>query len=224
MATSSKDTARVTLPGRMFKKAGRWWWSVQLPGEARCRARALRGPEERVATSDRRTAETAALTLWQEAVIRETQAEILADARTQSAEKSRAYAFLVDQMTEGPKPSFRQAPWTAPSPFQAQVSSGTEPMTCPPIETLSPAPSSVHQPVTPLHEPDPGTGNALDVMEILSERAPVQDRQGCDCCGSKDFFDEYLQAVETGQKLCPRCVQAMRDDMGVAETEEVMAV
>ncbi len=37
MPTSSTDEARVTLSGRMFQKAGRWWWSVQLPGEARCR-------------------------------------------------------------------------------------------------------------------------------------------------------------------------------------------
>ena len=211
MATSSKETARVTLPGRMFKKAGRWWWSVQLPGEARCRARALRGPEERVAARDRRTAEAAALTLWQEAVVRKAQADVVADVKMQSAEKCRAYAFLIDQLAEGPKPSFRQAPWTAPSTFQVQVSE-PEPVTSTPIEELFPGPSSAASQVTSLHESDQDAGNPLDLMEFLAESADLQDRQGCECCGSKDFFDEYLHTVENGQKLCPRCVQAMRDD------------
>ena len=224
MATSNKDTARVTLSGRMFKKAGRWWWRVQLPGENRCRARALRGPQERIATSDRRTAETAALALWQEAVVHNAQAEIMAEIKTQSLEKSRAYAFLIDQMNEGPKLSFRQAPWTAPSTFEMQVASTTESVTYPPIESLSNHPPSAHSPVISLREPDTGVGSALDVMEFLSQRPTLQDRQGCECCDSKDFFDEYLQTVETGQKLCPRCVQAMRDDVRVAQPEELMAV
>jgi hypothetical protein len=222
MATSNRDTARVTLPGRLYKKAGRWWWSVQLPGEARCRARALRGSGERFATSDRRTAETAALNLWQEALIRNAQAEITADVKTQSQEKSRAYAFLIDQMNEGPRLSFRQAPWTAPSTFQMQVASGTESVTYPPIERLPHhRPSSGHPHVTSLREPDAGvsSASALDVMEFLSERSSEQDRQGCECCDSKDFFDEYLQTVESGQKLCPRCIQAMRDDLRAAESQ-----
>jgi len=238
MATSNKDTARVTLPGRMYKKAGRWWWSVQLPGEARCRARALRGPEERFATSDRCTAETAALNLWQEAVIRKAQAEITVDVKTQSLEKSRAYAFLIDQMNEGPKLSFRQAPWTAPSKFGMHAAPGTESMayplipseesmSYPPIEGLPHRPSSAQPQVAPLREPDAevaSSGSALDVMEFLSQTASVEDRQGCECCDSKDFFDEYLQTVETGQKLCPRCVQAMRDDMCVTVPEAVTSI
>ncbi|MCP4454298.1 MAG: hypothetical protein GY809_22795 [Planctomycetes bacterium] len=216
MPTSNKEKARVTLPGRMFQKAGRWWWSVQLPGEARCRARALRGPEERFATSDRRTAEAAALNLWQEAIV----AEVMA----QFAEKSRAYTFLIDHMTEAPKSSYRQAPWTAPSQFQVQAVSGTEFMACASIEKLPSCPASPTAKVTRLREPDAGTESSLDVMEFLSERASLEDRQGCECCGSKDFFDEYLQTVEAGQKLCPRCVQAMREDIRVGTTEDVIAV
>lgn len=204
------------MPGRMFRKDGRWWWSVQLPGEARCRARALRASEERIATSDRRTAEAAALNLWRDAVKAEAQAALQAEIKIQSVEKSRAYAFLVDQMVEAPKCSFRQAPWTAPSTFQIQVESDTESKVYEPIEKLPHRPAPVHQ-VASLHEPDTAQDSAFDLMDILSERPTMQDHQGCECCGSKDFFDEYLQTVETGQKLCPRCVQAMREDTLVAD-------
>jgi hypothetical protein len=224
MPTSNEEKARVTLPGRMFKKAGRWWWSVQLPGEARCRARALRGPEDRFAASDRRTAEAAALTLWQEAIAREARTVVVTEVKAQSAEKSRAYAFLIDHMTEGPKPSYRQAPWTAPSQFQVQSVSDRESVAYAPIEQLPPRPCSERTQATPLRERDPGVESSLDVMEFLSERSSMQDLQGCECCDSKDFFDEYLQTVETGQKLCPRCVQAMRNDIRVGASENVISV
>ncbi len=224
MPTSSTDKARTTLPGRMFEKAGRWWWSVRLPGEARCRARALRGPEDRTAARDRATAEAAALTLWQEAIVRETRADILADVTTQSVEKSRAYAFLIDQLTERSRLSFRQAPWTAPSTFQVQVASSMESTAHPPVEKLSHHPSSVPAQVASLPECDPDHEGSLDVMEFLSERSGEQDCQGCECCGSKDFFDEYLQTAETGQKLCPRCVQGMRDDLRVGASADVTPV
>ena len=211
MATSHKEAARVTLPGRMFQKQGRWWWSVQLPGEARCRARGLRAPNERTATSDRGTAEAAALELWQAAVREEVQAEIMAEFEAQSAEKSRAYAFLINQIMEPARPSIRQAPWTAPSPFQIQAES-LEPWL---NESVQRSPDR-HAPdetnITSFHEPEPMIESSLDLLGMLSEEASTQDRQGCECCGSKDFFDEYLQTGESGQKLCPRCVKGMHED------------
>ena len=216
MATSKTETARVTLPGRMFRKAGRWWWHVQLPGEARCRARALRTPEERTATSDRRTAEAAAIKLWQDALRCEAQAEIRAEIRTQSEQKSRAYQFLIDQMIELPRYSFRQAPWTAPSTFQVQAEFDTDSVLSEPIEKLTCRQAPAQSRVTCLRDPQPEVDSAFDLMDILSKGSAAQDRQGCECCGSKDFFDEYLQTVENGQKLCPRCVQAMREDTLVA--------
>jgi hypothetical protein len=227
MATSTKDTARVTLPGRMFKKAGRWWWRVQLPGEARGRARALRGPHERTATRDRSTAEAAALGLWEAAIVRETQARILAAVKTQSLEKSRAYAFLIDQMTERQALSFRQAPWTAPSASDMQdveAEPAPSPVVQAPIEALSTGPAPPSTDLTALLTSDAGCEQTLDLTDFLSESAGLQERQGCECCGSKDFFDEYLQTVESGQKLCPRCVQALRDDVRSAASREVTAV
>lgn len=163
------------------------------------------------------------------------QAAIIAEVKTQSLEKSRAYAFLIDQINEGPTLSFRQAPWTAPSKFEMLTASATESMTdplmvveesmsYPPIKGLPHRPSSAQPQVAPLREPESEVGSALDVMEFLSQTASVQDRQGCECCDSNDFFDEYLQTVETGQKLCPRCIQAMRDDMCVAEPEAVTSI
>ncbi len=212
MATSKTETARVALPGRMYKKEGRWWWSVQLPGEARCRARALRAPEERTATTDRRRAEAVALTLWREAVERDARSEILTEVKTQSTEKSRAYSFLFDRLTERAKPSYRQAPWTVPSTFQVQVASDEETTVYQSIEKLPPYQPPVYEQASPLPDPEIRVGSDLSFMGILSESSTTEDCQGCECCGSKDFFDEYLQTVENGQKLCPRCVQAMLED------------
>lgn len=217
MATSNKDTTRVTLPGRMFKKAGRWWWAVQLPGEPRCRARALRSPEERVGTRDRRTAEAAALNLWEAAITRKTRDEIMAEVKHQVAEKSRAYAFLVEQIAQGPKLSYRQAPWTVPSGPQMQVPQDPEPEPCPVIETVPQERRATAPEVISLRESDFDEIGGIDLTEFLSEAPCEEDRQGCECCDSKDFFDEYLQTVESGQRLCPRCVQALRDDAPVPE-------
>jgi hypothetical protein len=222
MATTKTETARVTLPGRMFRKAGRWWWNVQLPGEDRCRARALRAPEDRTATSDRRIAEEAAIRLWQDALRCEAQAEIRAELRTQSEQKSRAYQFLIDQMTEVPRLSYRQAPWTAPSTFQVQVVSDTDSTVSKPIEKLTCRQAPPQSRVACLRDPRPEVDTSFDLMDILSRGSTAQERQGCECCGSKDFFDEYLQTVENGQQLCPRCVQAMRDDTFVVPGDVIM--
>ncbi len=215
MATSKKETARVALPGRMYKKEDRWWWSVQLPGEARCRARALRAPKERTATTDRRMAEAAALTLWKEAIEREARSEILAETKNQSTEKGRAYSFLFDRLAERAKPSYRQAPWTVPSTFQVQVASDQDTTVYHSIKKLPPYQPPVRQQVSPVPDPEAGLDSDLCFMEILSESSTMHDCHGCECCGSKDFFDEYLQTAENGQKLCPRCVQAMLEDTPV---------
>jgi hypothetical protein len=72
------ESPRATLPGRLYRKRGRWWWKVQLPGEKSTRGRALKPQGSKRATTDRQLADEIVLTLWQEAI--QAQAEALVRA------------------------------------------------------------------------------------------------------------------------------------------------
>jgi hypothetical protein len=78
MATAviQNQSPQVRLPGRIFRRRGRWWWKVQLPGQAAPRDRALRPEGSRYATSDRQLAEEIAFAIWQEALRAETEAKV----------------------------------------------------------------------------------------------------------------------------------------------------
>ncbi len=78
---ATNNCPHATLPGRLYRKQSRWWWSVQLPGDKASRSRALKPEGSRCATTDRQLAEEIALHVWQEAV----RAEAKADASTEQA-------------------------------------------------------------------------------------------------------------------------------------------
>ncbi len=71
---TTNESPHARLPGRLFRKQARWWWSVQLPGEKSSRNRALKPEGARCATMDRQLAEEIAFRLWQEAVRAEAKA------------------------------------------------------------------------------------------------------------------------------------------------------
>ena len=78
MATGviENESPQVKLPGRIFRRRGRWWWKVQLPCETSPRDRALKPEGSRCATSDRRLAEEIAFAMWQEALRAEAEAKV----------------------------------------------------------------------------------------------------------------------------------------------------
>ena len=55
-------------PGSVYPQNGRYWWKVQLPGEAKPKARSLKPQGARFATRDFDLAVTIANNLWQRAV------------------------------------------------------------------------------------------------------------------------------------------------------------
>ncbi len=59
---------RVTLPGAAYQQEGRWWWSVQLPGEGEARSRPLKAEGAKTATASRDEAERIALEMWGAAI------------------------------------------------------------------------------------------------------------------------------------------------------------
>ena len=64
----AKAPTRVTLPGNLYQKNGRWWWDAALPGEDKPKARALKPDGSRCATTDGRQAEKIARLLWRLAI------------------------------------------------------------------------------------------------------------------------------------------------------------
>jgi len=99
----ANESPQVKLPGRMFRKKTRWWWHVQLPGEKAPRSRALKPPESRVATTDRRAAQEIALALWQDAIraeaaarVKEREATKAQQLRAKLRESTKALTQLMD--------------------------------------------------------------------------------------------------------------------------------
>ena len=76
--------ARVTLPGSLYQKNGRWWWKVDLPGEDKPKARALKSNGSRCATTDYQEAEEVAREMWRLAVEAEAQVRITAEAQAKA--------------------------------------------------------------------------------------------------------------------------------------------
>ena len=100
----TNESPQVHLPGRIFRRGSRWWWKVQLPGEARPRGRALKPEGARLATTDRRAAQEIAFAMWQEAIRTETEARMkmqeaakVQQLRAKLEEKSKALANLMDR-------------------------------------------------------------------------------------------------------------------------------
>jgi ribosomal protein L37AE/L43A len=78
-----EDTSpQVKLPGTMYRKRGRWWWKVRLPGETSSRRRALRPQGSRCATTEQSRAQEIAFGMWQEAVRAEARAAVEAELAT----------------------------------------------------------------------------------------------------------------------------------------------
>lgn len=98
------ESPQVNLPGRVYRKKTRWWWNVQLPGEEKARARALKPEGSRAATTEKREAAEIALAMWQTAVRAEEAARVRAEeatkaqrARTRFQERAKELTDMVEQ-------------------------------------------------------------------------------------------------------------------------------
>ena len=157
---------QVRLPGRIFRRRGRWWWKVQLPGEKGPRDRALKPEGSRRATADRRLAEEIAFAMWQEALRAETEAKVQVEhaARTQRLrlhyrERMNALRDVIDSAE-----ARAETETAARAKLQAKLN---------------------------------------DLQNRTPQVAP------CECCGSR-VLDDRLQRIDSGQQLCPSCLEMLR--------------
>ena len=207
MAQKQTKTPKVALSGHMYQRSGRWWWRVRLPGEDSTRARPLCKKGDSRATRNRRMAEQIALCLWQEALVHETENRFKAMVRYQDREKSRAYAYLIDLLCEGLLLNSRldsslKASTMVQEPLPDETEEGTmDRVPCEPVDVVA--------------SPE-GVGHVSDISDLLSllsegQKSQSRDQSGCDCCGIRDFYEEYLHRIDSGQRLCPRCFKALQE-------------
>lgn len=166
------QSPRVTLPGTLYQRRGRWWWSVQLPGEDKARPRPLKEKGAKAAVRDRATAETLALALWEQAIREQAIVRIQAQSNQKIAALKAQFLEKVRHYTEVVASATAQAPIEVRAHAEAENRPG--PMTTPAA---------------------PATGV-------------------CGCCGSNGLPAAELQRIDSGQRLCPRCLAALRADAG----------
>lgn len=65
---SNRKTTRTALPGSIYLNKNRYWWKIQLPGEAKAKARPLRSFGSKFATTDYGVAVEVASNIWQTAI------------------------------------------------------------------------------------------------------------------------------------------------------------
>jgi len=68
---SKRKSSKQALPGSIYLNKNRYWWKVQLPGEANPKARPLKAIGSRYATTDFGVAVEVASNIWQEAIYRQ---------------------------------------------------------------------------------------------------------------------------------------------------------
>jgi hypothetical protein len=207
MAHTEDISPRATLPGTIYKKNGRWWWRVRLPGQSRIRCRSLRPEGSRVGTRSRRQAGQITLRLWEEA--------LRAEARTSHGKA------LCEQNQDKAQTHTCKA---ASSPQQGLSSDATPRANTSDIckqesglhrlESISSQPQGTVEPPTPNHP-----AGHLDWLDSLNG---IDDHALCECCGQQDFFEEYLHQIASGQRLCPRCYGELKKKAQILATEQLL--
>jgi hypothetical protein len=161
---------KVTLPGTLYQRRDRWWWSVKLPGEDKARARPLKEKGAKAAVRDLATAETLALALWEQSIREQAALQVQVESSQKVAALKAQFLEKVRHFTEVVESATARAQAEAQARAEAEARFR---------EMTAPAPAA--------------TGI-------------------CDCCGGDDMAATELQHIDSGQRLCPRCLAALRAD------------
>jgi hypothetical protein len=168
------ESPQVRLPGKLYRKCGRWWWKVRLPGQKVSRDRALRPQGRRRATTDRRLAQEIAFDIWQEAVRAEAEAAVKTEQAARTLRLKRHFRQKEKTLMDAAKAARAKAKTEAAARAEMQA-------------TLD-SPASA-RPTEPDSRPTP--------------------RACCECCDGEVPQDQ-LQHIDSGQRLCRRCLEELR--------------
>ena len=181
----AEESLNVQLPGRVYRKKNRWWWSVKLPGEQKAKPRALKPPGSRLATTDPEEAQQIALEMWQLA----TRAEIEATIRVEAEQKMKSYTDEIAKV----KAEATETIAKLKAEFAEQ------------IKVYSDAAAKAEEKAKA--EAAARTEAEAKLNEILTH--PMRTAT-CECCGKKDIPENDLVKIDSGQLLCPDCVKQLR--------------
>ncbi len=208
---------KVTLPGLLCKREGQWWWEVKLPGEDQARIRPLNVP----AGYDPEIARKAAVTMWEQAVVRDGAKQIILDwaakverFKSQFLDKLRHLTELVESAT-----AKAQAEASARAEMEVRLNAvilaagfGSQ---APAQQTTVPTPEALDSPVNPQADvPHP--------PEIEAHPAP-SELGLCECCGATGIPTADLERIDSGQFLCPDCLHTLRVAALQAELDALAA-
>lgn len=233
----AKAPTKVTLPGILYQKNGRWWWDVALPGQEKPKARALKPDGSRCATTDHKEAEEVAREMWRLAVEAEVEAAIKerVDAKAEKAgEKIRAEAAdEIEQAkaecekeikkskraiarAEKKAKSQAEARLRAEEGYRIEAEQAQEQYTAE-IEKIR---KTIEQAKAELKEKDKAYKEDLaeaeqrvraEVEAKLSELIEGAQKTGtCECCDRSDIPERDLEKIDSGQLLCSDCLKMLR--------------
>ena len=199
---------RVTLPGKLFQRGDRWWWSVKLPGEDKARSRPLKPKGDKAAVSDSETAEKIALEMWEQAIWEQTQKQIVAESarkvaalKAQFLDRVRHFSEVVERATARAEAEARaRAEAEAELRRIAQTAGGKIEKEGPEVVEAGYEKAPLEVPVTPADPPSA-------IRDSQYEEAGY-----CECCESAGIPATQLEQIDSGQLLCRHCLVALRAD------------
>jgi hypothetical protein len=173
---------KVTLPGTLYQRCGRWWWNVQLPGEGKAKSRPLKEKDAKAAVRDRAKAEELALALWEQSIREHATLQVEIESNQKIAALKAQFLEKVRHFTEVVETATAKAQTEAQARAEAEARLGQ--MTVP--------------------------------------AAPANSV--CDCCGANGMTAAELECIDSGQRLCPRCLAALRADVARLPASALPAV
>lgn len=199
---------QVTLPGELHQEAGHWWWRTKLPGEDRERVRPLRVPGTDEIACDWDTAEKIAVEMWGQAAARHGARDVTIECEQKVERLKAQFLDKVRQLTEIVESANARAQAEAKTRVEieerlnARIQAEDQQATTLCWQAQPPASLRSSEPTTPIpmknDDKTPQTGI-------------------CECCGVLEVPVSDLEAIDSGQLLCPDCITALRTDISRTE-------
>jgi hypothetical protein len=234
-----EQVLNVTLPGDLYEQAGQWWWRTALPGEDKAKARPLKAPRADETLCDRDAAERTAVEMWEQAAAQRGARQITLDC-TQKVERLKAqFLDKVRQLTEIVESANAkaQAEAQARADIEARLNAMIQAAATPPTQAQAPVAPGPAEPTAPLdtaeHTDSPqASGDARPTKsrvetaytaQPVPEPLAIEDHDltpqtgPCECCGTPNVPLSELEAIDSGQRLCPDCIAALHIDISRIE-------
>lgn len=189
---------QVTLPGHLYQEAGQWWWRTKLPGEERERVRPVRVPGTDGIACDWDAAEKVAVEMWGQAAARHGARDVAVECEQKVERLKAQFLDKVRQLTEIVESANAKAQAEAKARLELE-------------ERLKAAIQTRDQQAAPLSR------QTQPRASLRSSEPPTPQTGICECCGVLEVPVSDLEAIDSGQLLCPDCISALRTDIARIE-------